>query len=279
MNHVNCSADLPLVSIVIPTWKRVPFLKLTVEAIRAQTYQNFELIVVADGHQQDAQDCIQALQDSRVTYVPCEFAGRPSVVRNFGMRRARGEFIALCDDDDLWLPEKLMTQVEFMERRGIDFCFTAAGVIDAEGKKIEQPSIGYRKKISLFWFLMSLGNNIYPSTIMIRRKRLDDMKLFNESPKLREGEDYEFFARFLKVVPGYGIEKELVLYRGHSGSIQERSVMRWFKNQCNLQKALYQTKSFPRSVLLIRFLRVYYWTLRIGSIALFSKIKNKVRAV
>ena len=256
----------------------MPLLRLTVESIRAQTYPNFELIVVADGHQQDADDFIQSLQDSRITYVACPFAGRPSVVRNFGIQRAKGEFIALCDDDDLWLPEKLITQVEFMERRGIDFCFTAAGVIDADGIKIEQPSIGYRKKISLFWFLMSLGNNIYPSTIMIRRKRLDDMELFNESPKLREGEDYEFFARFLKNAPGYGIENELVMYRGHSGSIQERSVIRWFRNQCNLQKALSQTKGFPRAVLLIRFLRVYYWTLRIGSMALFSKIKNKILA-
>ncbi|MEL6059572.1 MULTISPECIES: glycosyltransferase family 2 protein [unclassified Methylobacterium] len=277
MTHVSHNSQLPLVSIIIPTRLRLHFLQLTVDAIRAQTYHNFELIVVADGHQQDVCAYIQSLQDPRITYAASQFAGRPSVVRNFGIRLAKGEFIAFCDDDDLWLPDKLATQVAFMEQRGIDFCFTAAGVIDADGNKIEQPAIGYRRKISLAWFLMSLGDNIYPSTIMLRRKRLDAIKLFDESPKLRQGEDYEFFARFLEISPGYGIDQELVLYRGHSGSIQERSVMRWFHNQLNLQKALYRTKSFPRSVLLVRLLRVFYWMARISTAALSMSVQSKIR--
>ena len=277
MTHVSHNSQLPLVSIVIPTRKRIDFLRLTVDAIRAQTYSNFELIVVADGHQQDVCDYIQSLQDTRVSYAACQFAGRPSVARNFGIRLATGEFIAFCDDDDLWLADKLMTQVEFMEQRGIDFCFTAAGVIDADGNKIEQPQIGYRRKISLAWFLMSLGDNIYPSTIMLRRRKLASIKLFDESPKLRQGEDYEFFARFLEIAPGYGIDRELVLYRGHSGSIQERSVTRWFLHQLNLQKALYRTKSFPRSVLLVRLMRVCYWMARISTVALSMQVQNKVR--
>jgi glycosyltransferase involved in cell wall biosynthesis len=277
MTHVSHNSQLPLVSIVIPTRKRIDFLRLTVDAIRAQTYSNFELIVVADGHQQDVCDYIQSLQDARVSYAACQFAGRPSVARNFGIRLATGEFIAFCDDDDLWLADKLMTQVEFMEQRGIDFCFTAAGVIDADGNKIEQPQIGYRRKISLAWFLMSLGDNIYPSTIMLRRRKLASIKLFDESPKLRQGEDYEFFARFLEIAPGYGIDRELVLYRGHSGSIQERSVTRWFMHQLNLQKALYRTKSFPRSVLLVRLMRVCYWMARISTVALSMQVQNKVR--
>ncbi|WP_279599415.1 glycosyltransferase family 2 protein [Methylobacterium sp. E-065] len=277
MTHVSHNSQLPLVSIVIPTRKRIDFLRLTVDAIRAQTYPNFELIVVADGHQQDVCDYIQSLQDTRVSYAACQFAGRPSVARNFGIRLATGEFIAFCDDDDLWLADKLVTQVEFMEQRGIDFCFTAAGVIDADGNKIEQPQIGYRRKISLAWFLMSLGDNIYPSTIMLRRGKLASIKLFDESPKLRQGEDYEFFARFLEIAPGYGIDRELVLYRGHSGSIQERSVTRWFLHQLNLQKALYRTKSFPRSVLLVRLMRVFYWMARISTVALSMQVQNKVR--
>lgn len=277
MTDVSHNSQLPLVSIVIPTRKRIDFLRLTVDAIRAQTYSNFELIVVADGHQQDVCEYIQSLQDTRVSYEACQFAGRPSVARNFGIRLATGEFIAFCDDDDLWLADKLMTQVEFMEQNGIDFCFTAAGVIDADGNKIDQPQIGYRREISLAWFLMSLGDNIYPSTIMLRRRKLASIKLFDESPKLRQGEDYEFFARFLEIAPGYGIDRELVLYRGHSGSIQERSVTRWFLHQLNLQKALYRTKSFPRSVLLVRLMRVFYWMARIGTVALSMQVQNKVR--
>lgn len=264
-----------LVSIVIPTWKRLSFLKLTVEAIRAQTHENFELFVVADGHQPDVEDHLVSLGDARVTYFACAFAGRPSVARNLGIRHCKGEFVALCDDDDVWLPEKLATQVAMMEQRGIDFSFTAAGVIDENGAKFDQPSIGYRRKIILQWFLRSLGNDIYPSTVMIRRKNLMQTGLFDEAPELRGVEDYELFARLLIDSAGYGIEKELVLYRGHSGSIQERNVLPWLRKQLKLQSALSRTKAFPKWALTFRRARIYYWATRLAMRALLARQEFK----
>ena len=267
---------LPLISIVTPTRERLSFLKLTIEAIRAQTYRNFELFIVADGHQEDVEKHVLSLCDDRIKYLSCDFAGRPSVARNLGIKHSVGDFVALCDDDDLWLPEKLAVQVKLMQQSGLDFTFTAAGVIDAEGTKFEQASIGYRKTISLNWFLTSLGNNIYPSTIMVRRKNLERAGMFNEASELRGVEDYELFARLLEKTPGYGLKEELVLYRGHSGSIQERNVLPWLRKQLSLQNALRKTRQFPRWALLFRQARVYYWAVRIAIIALGLRIQERL---
>ncbi len=274
MNSVKSNNE-PLVSIVIPTYKRLDFLKTTIDAIRLQNYKNSEIFVVADGHQPEVEEHILSLRDVRVRYLACDFAGRPAVARNLGINHSNGEFIALCDDDDVWLPAKLSTQLDFMQQHGIDFSFTAAGVIDENGKKLDQPSVGYREKISLNWFLRSLGNNIYPSTVMIRRANLAHSGLFDEAPDLRGVEDYELFARVLTKTSGFGIEKELVLYRGHSGSIQERNVLPWLRKQLRLQSVLSQTKEFSRWALVFRRMRVYYWALRVALDSLFSNLHPK----
>jgi cellulose synthase/poly-beta-1,6-N-acetylglucosamine synthase-like glycosyltransferase len=102
------NAGLALVSVIVPTHKRLPYLTETVGAILAQSYPALELLIVADGHDQDFANFVSGLQNLRVKYLACQSAGRPSVPRNLGI--AQGEYIAFCDDDDVWHRDKIQKQ-------------------------------------------------------------------------------------------------------------------------------------------------------------------------
>jgi teichuronic acid biosynthesis glycosyltransferase TuaG len=118
------SVDQALVSVIVPTHKRLTFLKQTVGSILTQSYRALELIIVADGHDQDVADFVSELRDLRAKYLACPHAGRPAIPRNLGIRNARGKYIALCDDDDLWHGDKLKKQLAPMQQDGLDFTFT-----------------------------------------------------------------------------------------------------------------------------------------------------------
>jgi teichuronic acid biosynthesis glycosyltransferase TuaG len=100
------SAARPLVSVIVPTHRRLQYLKETAETIRAQSYTELEVLIVADGHDQDVANFVSSLQDPRIEYLACLHGGRPAIPRNLGIRHAKGKYIAFCDDDDLWRRDK-----------------------------------------------------------------------------------------------------------------------------------------------------------------------------
>jgi glycosyltransferase involved in cell wall biosynthesis len=111
------------VSVIVPTHKRLPYLTETVGAILAQSYPALKLLIVADGHDQDFANFVSGLQNLRVKYLACQPAGRPSVPRNLGI--AQGEYIAFCDDDDVWHRDKIQKQIDLMLRERLDSTSTA----------------------------------------------------------------------------------------------------------------------------------------------------------
>lgn len=106
----------PLVSVVIPTYKHARYIEETLQSVFAQTFTDFEVIVINDGSPDDTAAVLQPWVDSgRIRYREQINAGQ-SAARNTGIRLARGEFIALLDDDDLWPEDKLALQVERLRR-------------------------------------------------------------------------------------------------------------------------------------------------------------------
>jgi glycosyltransferase involved in cell wall biosynthesis len=105
----------PLVSVVVPTYNRAHLLPETLESIFAQTYPELEVIVVDDGSQDDTAGAIARFCD-RIAYLRQENRGL-AAARTAGQRRARGEYVAWLDSDDLWNPEKIALQVAFMRQR------------------------------------------------------------------------------------------------------------------------------------------------------------------
>lgn len=107
--------DMPLVSIIIPTYNRSKLLRQAVASVLAQTYQKFELIIVDDGSTDDTKSVIEAIADDRIRYIWQENQQR-CAARNTGIAAAQGEYLAFLDSDDLWLPRKLELQLSAIDR-------------------------------------------------------------------------------------------------------------------------------------------------------------------
>lgn len=106
----------PTVSVIIPTYNRAHLVGRAIQSVLNQTYQNFEVIVIDDGSTDDAEEVLKSFKDERVRYIRLrENSGGSAVPRNTGLNAARGEYIAVLDDDDFWLDEdRLKKQVKFL---------------------------------------------------------------------------------------------------------------------------------------------------------------------
>ncbi|HST08346.1 MAG TPA: glycosyltransferase family A protein, partial [Gemmatimonadaceae bacterium] len=213
-----------LVSVVIPTYNRARILGRAIESALGQTYPNIQVVVADDGSS-DATSTVAERYGSRVTYCRQANAG-VSAARNFGMRHARGEFIAFLDSDDCWSPWKVEAEVAALTRNreaglvwtdmsGVDeggtlihsrhlrIMYSAYGAIDIENalRKVETlgelsasvpPELASAsvRKGDLSQGIL-LGNLIHTSTVLFRRSWCELTGGFDES-FARAGEDYEF---------------------------------------------------------------------------------------
>ena len=101
-----------LVSVVIPFYDHIDWLKEAVESVLSQSYTNIEILVVNDGSKEDVKDFLKKYEN-KIKYIYKENGG-PASARNIGIESARGDYIAFLDSDDLWLPNKLELQIEEM---------------------------------------------------------------------------------------------------------------------------------------------------------------------
>lgn len=113
--------DDPTVSVVTPTYNHAETLPRAIDSVLAQTFENFEYIVVDDASIDDTESVVDSYDDDRIQYVRHEENKGGSAARNTGIKRAKGKYIAFLDADDEWLPEKLAVQVDCLEERTDDW--------------------------------------------------------------------------------------------------------------------------------------------------------------
>jgi len=101
----------PKVSIIMPTYNRAAYIRETIASILDQTYQNWELIIVDDGSDDNTKEIVEEIDDNRIEFYKIERIGSPSKARDIGLEKANGELIAFMDSDDLWAQPKLEKQV------------------------------------------------------------------------------------------------------------------------------------------------------------------------
>lgn len=129
-----------LVSIITPTYNAEKFVAQTIESVLRQTHQNWELVIVDDCSSDTTFDILQvfANQDSRIKIFQLERNSGPGVARNFAIQQAKGNYIAFLDADDLWKPQKLTKQLQFMEDENLPMTFSFYEQIDEEGKSLHK---------------------------------------------------------------------------------------------------------------------------------------------
>ena len=131
----------PVVSVIVTTFNRKEYLKETVESILNQSYINFELIIVDNYSDYDFFSHIKSFKDNRIQPYQNSNNGIIAVNRNFGINIAKGEYIAFCDDDDLWLPQKLEMQIKFMKESGYSFSSSSTFCINNIGNQIKRKRV------------------------------------------------------------------------------------------------------------------------------------------
>ena len=124
----------PNVSIILPTFNRAKFIVETIESIRNQTYQNWELIIVDDGSDDNTEGLISKINDERIQFYKAGRIGINGKIKNIGLKIASGELIAFIDSDDLWASTKLEKQVTALQQ------YPEAGFSLTGGYNFKKPS-------------------------------------------------------------------------------------------------------------------------------------------
>lgn len=196
------------ISVIIPTYNRAQFLREAIRSVKAQTYTNYELIVVDDG---STDDTPQVCRDEQVTYIPIFHCGLPGQVRNVGALQATGEWLAFLDADDLWLESKLAKQLAyFKENPAIMLCHTRE--IWQRGEKIVSQASQRQQRSGQILPDALKKCIIGPSTVMLKRQLFKDVGMFN--PGLEIAEDYELWLRICAHYPVGYIDEPLIIKRG-----------------------------------------------------------------
>ncbi len=207
----------PIVSVIIPTYNRRFFLKEAVESVLQQDYTLYELIVVDDGSTDGTQAAISEYPS--VTCVRQKNSG-PAAARNRGVSLARGKLIAFLDSDDLWLPQKLSTQVALMENDPQVLVTYTDEIWIRNGVRVNPRK--KHKKYSGWIFASCLPLCIIsPSSVMIHRNIFNQVGAFDEA--LPVCEDYDLWLRIAARLPVSFIEQKLIIKRGgHADQLSRR---------------------------------------------------------
>ena len=131
------SGGLPLVSVVMPAFRDGERLRESVASVQAQSWENWELLLVDDCSPDDTFAVAQTLsaEDGRIRALQTPFNAGPGEARNVALENARGKYVAFLDSDDLWLPGKLERQIAFMQSVGAAFSCTAYDRISEDGDR------------------------------------------------------------------------------------------------------------------------------------------------
>lgn len=198
----------PAVSIITPAFNSGKYIREAIESVIAQSYSNWEMIVVDDCSKDDTCEIVERLTkiDARIRLVHQIGHMGPGRTRNAGLETARGRYLAFLDSDDLWLPNKLERQLEYMERSKVGFSFSEYRQMDESGIKygrlIEVPNkVDYRSLLK--------GNVIGCLTVIIDSELIGPIR-FPEFPR----EDFALWLEILKRGHvGYGLKEDLARYR------------------------------------------------------------------
>ena len=204
--HRDCDGMAnPEVSVIVPTFDRLAYLSAAIASVTAQTFADWELIVVDDGSSDGTTSFLDGLRDTRIRPLRLPHFGNPSRVRNAGIQLARGRYPAFLDSDDLWEPTKLEVQLALMrarpERR---WSYTKERFIDERGTPVSDSGfpawIPYEGAI--LERLLTIDALISMPTVIAERALVEAAGGFDEQQRF--GEDYDLWLRSAPTRGGSG---------------------------------------------------------------------------
>lgn len=212
-----------LVSIIMPSWNTAQFIGESIKSVLAQTYTNWELIIVDDCSTDNTDEILQPfLSDKRIKYFKNEKNSGAAVSRNKALREAKGKWIAFLDSDDLWLPEKLERQISFMKKNDYKFTYTDYR-IQLNGEWLPYINTGPNKVTK-----HKLKNYCYFSTITVMYD-CEYIGLVQIEP-IKKNNDYAMWLKIIEKTNCYRLPDCLSFYIKHEGSISSGSKIKLIKH-------------------------------------------------
>jgi len=210
----------PLVTVVVPTWNRLPLVEEAIASVKAQTYPNWELIVVDDGSTDGTGERLRALRDTRLRVLSQPHVGHLGRARNVGVAAGSGDLIAFLDSDDVWLPHKLELQVRALQASDAGWSYTGYEMMDAEGRSIPFRSGEFRPLSG--WIVrevLTYKVTTATPTLMVWREVFQASSGFSEDPRLTTREDQELILRLALRAAVVAVPDILARVRDHPGRI------------------------------------------------------------
>src|SRR5438046_1661153 len=209
----------PLVSVIIPTFNREAYLREAIESVFAQTYSNWQLIVVDDGSTDRTSRYLRAITDERVLVIEHQHCGNPARVRNAGIAAAHGKWVSFLDADDVWCPRKLETQIEdLLAHSECGWSYTYVTRMNEQREEIPLPT-HRRGTPASGWILsqlITLEAIVATPTVMVAKDLLTAVGGFDESFLFCE--DYELWTRLAMVSRASVVPVALARVRSHAAS-------------------------------------------------------------
>lgn len=206
--------DYGKVSIITPSWNCAKFLEETIESIQAQTYSNWELLFQDDCSTDDTCEIVlrMAAKDSRIKYACNLQNSGAAITRNNAIRRAKGRWVAFLDSDDLWLPEKLERQLDFMARNGYAFTYHEYSEIAEDGSDLGVYVSGIEKVSAFAMFTCCWPGCL---TVMYDREKIGLIQIND----VKRNNDSAMWLKIVRKAPCYLLKENLAQYRRRKGSI------------------------------------------------------------
>ena len=245
--------DLGLVSIITPSYNCAKFICDTIESILAQTYQNWELLITDDCSTDNSRDVISEYckKDSRIRLLCLSENSGAGTARNNSIKEAKGRFIAFCDSDDRWYPEKLEKQLTFMEETGTGLSYTSYDTTDETGN-----IIGYVNCLPKLTYPKILRDNgIGCLTAIYNAEKIGKHYM----PSIRKRQDWCLWMSIIrKTGECKGLQEPLAIYRIRSGSISSNKVA-MLKYNFNVYHDVLGYNKLTSATLLMGYFLPYYF--------------------
>ena len=212
---------LPKISIITAVFNSEKFIESTLKSILAQSYSNWELILVDDCSSDNSLKVIQPYLEKHKNFnlIKLNSNKGAAIARNEGTKIANGDFIAFLDSDDLWKPNKLSTQIKLMLNNNVDVCFSSYDLIDEQGnylnKKVQAiPKLSYNKLLK--------SNYIGNLTGIYNAKKLG--KIYTKN--LRKRQDWLLWLEAIKrsSKDAVGLKDSLAMYRVRKNSMSSNKL-------------------------------------------------------
>lgn len=214
--------DAGLISIIVPVYNAGAYIRETISMVAAQTYGNWELLLVDDGSKDDSREKIRESMesgDARIRLIEKQQNEGAARARNTGIEASKGRYVAFLDADDLWMPDKLEKELAFMKEKQAAFVFTAYEFGDEDAKRTGKvvnvpPSLTYFKALS--------RTVIFTTTVMLDTERTGRELI--RMPEVKSEDTATWWKILKNGFTAYGLNEVLAVYRRPARSLSSNKL-------------------------------------------------------